>query len=441
VISVFRFWSRSSTWGICYRVLTASGGLILVVLVPLYTTVEEQGLYYSLLALSSLYVIFELGLNAAIINFMSHQLIDGPSGRQRNTRRVCLANQSRLLWFVTKWILAGVVLTAISVFGFGLYAFGNFFSSYPNLVPSLGMVAISTGLSLFFFAALAVMDGYNKMVEAFKYRILYMSAFLLIQFSLLIGGLSFMALALSQLLALLLLLPLVFLRNFTPYKRVLSFTMGPATIDIRNQVLPFQRRVAISWIFGFMPLQMMPIFLLNGLGPEWAGRFGMTQQVLNSLSATAFVFVQTKIPNMGILISKAKMKEAIQLYRQGMKESMLVSFVLITGILAVLWLTTFFGLTVIERLLPLSMFISISIIVMAQSLTFSRATFLRVNHIEVFAPTVLGGIILFLVLGLFSGSIGVWGVIALLVGEKLIVGVFWGGFIFRRYFDVFLARV
>lgn len=63
-----------------------------------------------------------------------------------------------------------------------------------------------------------------------------------------------------------------------------------------DEIFPFQWRIAISWISGYLIYQLFtPVIFATG-GAIIAGQIGMTLQVLNGIQALSMSWINTKIP-------------------------------------------------------------------------------------------------------------------------------------------------
>lgn len=62
-----------------------------------------------------------------------------------------------------------------------------------------------------------------------------------------------------------------------------------------DEIFPFQWRIAISWISGYLIYQLFtPVIFATG-GAIIAGQIGMTLQVLNGIQALSMSWINTKI--------------------------------------------------------------------------------------------------------------------------------------------------
>lgn len=417
-------------WALFYRLLVLLSGLMLILVLPFTTTLEEQGVYYALLGLVSLYVVADLGLSSALINFVSHQI---DADRLYDGQGVKAANLSLLLRFAASWALLGSMVLGLVVYLFGKTLLQKEFGVFPSLHEALLLVCVVTILTFQLFTAFAILEGLNKVSEAFFIRSIYVSVMITTQLVFLLAGYTYFALVIGQVLALLTAAVLFLSRNLSRFIELASVPTQKADLSIREKVIPFQQRLAVSWIFGFLPIQIMPSLLFATLGSVWAGRIGMTQQIVTAISATAFIFVQVVVPRIGQLVASEQTSAVLAIYKTALKRSLMMSILAVVCVIAAQLTMTEIALEVSARILPLDLLLPFMFLVFCNWLSFSRAALARAYHEEVMLwPTIIGGIITIGVLtvsGSMEPKLVVYGIVSSAAFASLILG----GAFFRAF--------
>src|SRR6185436_11092802 len=77
-----------------------------------------------------------------------------------------------------------------------------------------------------------------------------------------------------------------------------------SNLSWRNEVWPFQWRIAVSWISGYFIFQLFTPLLFASRGPAEAGRMGMSFAIVTVMSGVAMVWLSTKIPAFGESIAR-----------------------------------------------------------------------------------------------------------------------------------------
>lgn len=405
-------------------------GVALIAILPLTTTIEEQGIYYALLGLVSLYVVADLGLSTALINFISHQI--DPEG-QLPLDRVKAANLARLISFAKKWAIYGSMLLGIFVYFFGVIVLNKYFLEFDLLHSAILLIAVATILTFQLFIGFAILEGLNKVTEAFFLRTIYVITMITIQIIMLVTGLSYFSLAIGQITALGVASIIFLIRNYPYLKQISKASKNASDLSIRNKVIPFQLRVAVSWFFGFLPIQLMPTLLIGTLGAAWAGRIGMTQQVVTAISATAFIFVQTVVPKLGQLVASGHNCEIKRLYKIALRRSFAITMLGIIMVIIAKISMEYVSPEIADRILPLQLLIVFITLGLINWITFARAALARTYHQEImFWPTIYGGFFTLIVCAISSHltpTTVVFGIVIISTIASIIIG----GFNFTRF--------
>lgn len=405
-------------------------GIALIAILPLTTTIDEQGIYYALLGLVSLYVVADLGLSTALINFISHQI---DPNDQSTIDRVKTANLARLVSFAKKWAIYGSILLGIFVYIFGTIVLDNYFLEYPLLHSALLLICVATIFTFQLFIGFAILEGLNNVTEAFFLRTIYVITLISIQVIMLASGLSYFSLAIGQITALAVASIIFLLRNYPYLKQIGKASTNATDLSIRKKVIPFQLRVAVSWLFGFLPIQLMPTLLIGSLGAAWAGRIGMTQQLVTAISATAFIFVQTVVPKLGQLVASGHNCEIKKIYKIAVRRSFAITMLGIITIVIAKILMEYVSPEIADRILPLQLLIVFITLGLINWITFARAALARTYHQEImFWPTILGGVSTLLVFAM-SSYLSPTAVVYGLVISSTVASIIIGGAIFRKF--------
>lgn len=418
------------SWALIYRFVIMISGVLIISILPFKTTPEEQGLYYALLGLISIYVVVDLGLSSMLINFISHQTMSGKDDHQIEIKK---ANLALLLRFAIKWVVVSSLLLGFFVYHVGHDILSEYKTVFMGLEQVVMLVCLVSIMTLILFAGSAVLEGLNKVSEAFFIKTIYVTVMIVMQIILLFMDMSYFALLAGQGIALVLAGVIYLKRNLASLLELILYSTEYANVSIVNQVIPFQLKVAISWVFGFLPIQIMPTILFTTLGPVWAGKIGLTQQIVTALSATSFIFIQVVVPKIGQLASLKKSKEVSVIYKKALKKSLLFSVVSILIVALSVEILTKYQRDIADRLLPTALLLVYLLIILINWLTFARAVLARAFHKEIILfPAILSG---FISISIFYNAqvLGYSLTIILHVLNLLLCNIIIGGYLFKRF--------
>ncbi len=300
---------RAVGWTAAARVWSVLAGPISVVLIATRLSAEEQGFYYTFASIVSFQVMFELGLGMVVLQFASHEKAflewqsDGTlNGSEVEKGRLAALLRKTLQWYAVAAALSGVTL---------LIGGTLFFAFKPTAVsgwqsPWIAL-AILAGGTLFLTPFLSMLEGCGLVTEVARVRLWQAIASNLTAWSVLLaGGRLWASPAISG--ASLLFggawVLLIHRRFFSDLLR----TRGDG-ISWREEVWPFQWRIAVSWISSYFIFHLFIPVLFTSRGPAEAGRMGMSLTLASAVYLVSNSLLTTKVPQFGELIARRDFAE------------------------------------------------------------------------------------------------------------------------------------
>lgn len=300
---------RATLYSLGNTLCTVIFGPLIAYLIATRLSKDVQGYYYTFGSLLGLQVFAELGLGAVITQFASHEwasltLRDG---------RVEGADSSRsrlagLLRFSLRWYAGASLAVLMPLAGFGFYFFQSPQSADVSWRgPWLGLCLLAA-LRLMLTPALALLDGCGQVAEAYGFRLLDGVTKAMSTGIAIILGFNLWTAAFVTLNSLV--VALVFLgvryRNFFGSLMALEVR---EKIHWKEEVLPMQWRIALSWLSGYFAFQLFTPVLFHYRGPRESGQFGLTWNMVTSINSIGAAFLQTKAPTFGSLVAARNFSE------------------------------------------------------------------------------------------------------------------------------------
>lgn len=369
-------------WNICSGVLT-------ILAVAYFISPAAQGFYYTFNSLIALQIFAELGLNSAIVQFASHEMArltwhtDGTLvGDAMAKRRL-----KSIMVFVLRWFSVVAVLMIAILLPAGLY----FFSVNEQLEikeQSVGLpwslLVFSTAGNLFIAAIAAILEGCGKVAHVALLRLwqsIFSVAIGLITLSL--GGQLF-ALTLSSMAMGAVGLIWIWV-NYRAFLRDLLYHNAKASsMKWREEIWPFQWRIAVSWISGYFIFQLFNPLLFKTHGPILAGQMGMTLQIVGAINGAAMAWISTKVPTYGLLIARKQRQDLDALFFRGLLQSGAFLFASLIAAWIVLYYLTVTESQYAQRVLPLGLFTVLCLVSLMNHVVFAEASYLRAHRKEPF---------------------------------------------------------
>jgi glycosyltransferase involved in cell wall biosynthesis/O-antigen/teichoic acid export membrane protein len=287
------------------RVWSLATGPVLLFLIASHFTRELQGYYYTFRNLLALQVFVELGLGQVILQFASHEwsrlMLDEQGqivgDRQALSRLVSLGR------FAFKWYAFGGAVIAV---GLGLGGF-VFFSSSPQIGIRWGapwfVLCLLSGVDLWGLSMWSLLQGCGQVTQVYGFHLvqgLLRSVF--VWLAILLGaGLwtapveSFIGLAWAA---------LFLCGRYRRFFRAFWTPVAGPSVSWREEMLPFQWRIALSWLSGYFIYSLFTPMLFKLRGPVAAGQMGMTWALVGVLSTVSATWIYAKAPRFGVLVAR-----------------------------------------------------------------------------------------------------------------------------------------
>lgn len=328
---------------VLYAILTRGWGFaagpVTALLIATKFTPTIQGFYYTFGSILALQTFAELGIGFAVTQFASHEWAKLRIGENRRiagdpdslSRLVSLA-QIAVKWYSVAAIL---VMAGLSIGGY------VFFSQSPaqNVGWKLPWISLCvlTGLNLFTVAIWSLLEGCNQVSNVYFYRFFQgLLGSLAVWSAILLGANLWTASIMT--LAGLIYAGLFLRRNYWEFfKSLLLIKSNGPRLSWRTDILPFQWRIALSWISGYFTFSLFTPVLFHYHGPVIAGQMGMTWSLAGALSAVGAAWLTPRVPQFGMMVAQERYDEMDRLFR---RLTFIVTGITISGAAAI-WLLVF----------------------------------------------------------------------------------------------------
>ena len=311
---------------------------ITLYLIATYFTPQEQGFYYTFANILSLSMFLEMGLGVVLTQFASHEFAylawsaEGSlTGDEEALRRLLSILRKSVKWYGVLSFVFLAVLIPIGLIFFGT----NPDSTKVNFVlPWVLLVSFST-LNLAIYPVFTVIEGCGKVAQLQQMR-LYQALFGALSIWLIIisrGSLyTASILAVSNFIVSAAWLQI----NFRGLIRQISKqreATGLPQVSWREEILPMQWRIALSWMSGYFIYQLINPLLFKYQSSAVAGQMGMSQSISNIALGISIAWISTKFPTYGTLIQKKQYAELDSLALKGTLQALIFNLLLSAAVL------------------------------------------------------------------------------------------------------------
>lgn len=439
---------RAIAFTVLARGWSSLAGIGTLTLIARFLSPAEQGFYYTFYSLVALQIVFELGFSVVILQTASHEaahLVISPDGvitgpEEAHSRLASVLQKS------VRWYTVAAVLMAATLVPVGLAFFRHAANRPGGGSVHFGwpwfLVVVASSCTFQIDPLFSFLEGCGYVPEVARTRLrqsllgtaLGWAAFLL-HAGLFAPGCMILGQALAGSWFVLgkrgLLLPLF--HHVTARFR----------IDWRAEVWPFQWRIAVSWLAGYITSQLFNPILMEFRGPVEAGRMGMSLNVCATLSSMAIAWMNTKAAPFGRLIARKEYSSLDRMFFRALWQSTLAAVLACGAVwMTITWLGTrglrLHGVLLASRLLPPLPLAMLFFGTVGNIVVFAEALYLRAHKQEKFMVNSLMGAVYIAPLAYFLGRWqnphgGAWGIAAAYAIGTLFIGLGYGTYTFLRW--------
>ena len=397
------------------KVVQASGGLISVIFISRYLNLIEQGYYYTFGSILSIQIFFELGLSGVITQFVAHEFAllkwEGPICL--NGSPEALSRLSSLLRFCVKWFsfLAVILFTILIITG--LFFFNKFGGKENNVdwITPWIIISFSTSCSFIFSPILAFLEGLGKVKNVAIFRLVQQSIQISVLFICLMLHLKIYSSPLAYLIAFLITPIYIYGSiNFLILKQI-WLQIQSWTINYKEEIFPYQWRIALSWISGYFMYQLFNPVTFATDGAIVAGQMGITIVLLNGILSISLSWLNTKIPLFSNLIARKNYFDLDKIFKKTITQTSFVSLLGVCSFILFIYVLKINHNPISNRFLPILPLTLLAISTFANQFVSALAIYLRCHKKE---PFLIFSIVLAilttgstLVLGKYFGVLGI----------------------------------
>ena len=435
---------RAVVFTILARGWSSLAGIGTLALIARFLTPAEQGYYYTFYSLVALQIVFELGFSVVILQTAGHEAAhlaiaaDGTiTGPARAHARLASVLQKSIRWYSVAAVLMAIIVLPLGMRFFSsqtaAHAHGSR-ASHPIawLLPWI-LVVVATMCTFQIDPVYSFLEGCGfvakvaraRLAQAIAGTVLGWTA-LLLHHGLLAPGLMILGQALAGSTLLFakrrLLLPL------------LRYEPGDFRIQWGSEVWPFQWRIAVSWLCGYLTFQLFNPILFHYRGAVEAGQMGMSTNICSTLSAMAIAWMNTKAAPIGQMIARREYARLDQVFFRALVQSTAAAILACGAVLAAVIYLRSRQVPLALRLLPTWPFAMLLAATVLNIIVFAEALYLRAHKQEKFmVNSILGALWMAPAALLLGQRYGAFGIAATYLLGTLVIGIGYGTFTFRKW--------
>jgi len=370
---------RAIAYTLFGRGWTALSGVVTLFFISKWLNPHEQGFYYTFTSLLALQVIFELGLNSVVIQFTSHEMakmffthqgtLDGDSVSKSRLRSLFI--------LVIKWYGVSSLLILILIFPLGWSFFsGNEYKSLVSWQVPWFFLIIGTALNILIVPLFSILEGCGKIAEVAKLRLIQGVLGALLLWILLMNKFCLMAAPIVNICIFCIAVVYIFSKYRLFFGDLMAFNQTDK-VSWKHEIFPFQWKVAVSWLSGYLMLQLFVPIIFFISGPSQAGQMGLSLSVASAILGLSISWVNTKAPLFGMLVVQKKFDLLDQVFLKSLIQSSFVIIVISIFVYATNIYLVHKDYSLVHRSLPLLPFFFLLLTTVLNNLLFAQSIYLR----------------------------------------------------------------
>ena len=388
---------------VLYSMLTRGtqgvAALIGIILVGHFLDRTTQGYYFTILGFVAFVQLADFGLTYAVMQSASHEAATTGSTGDRLPEGQVGRRLAALLRGATRFNTATTMLATLAIAGVGtrILTSGSATGAptsewWVPWIASLASVAAGQLLN----PRVSLLEGAGFVSAVWLFRLVQeLAAALTLWTALILGG-GLWAIALSY--ATRVAVGLVWL-GAAPRRRYFATLMGAQAgsglgVYWRGEVWPFQWRIGVSAMSGYLIFQFFTPLMFALKGPTIAGQFGMTLTLTNGLLTVTTAWLNSLAPRFGTLIATRSYDRLNQEFARSVRSSFFVVLVIGAAMSAGSLMLARVQNPLAQRLLPPSAFAFFVAATVINHLVFAMAIYLRAHRREpLLVSSVVGALI------------------------------------------------
>lgn len=387
------------------RSWSAIAGAIMVLGMSRWFSPSEQGYYFTFFSLLGLQVFFELGFNYVVTQIVSHEVahlgnrlldLDNSAGQ--------LDRLASLIKLLKRWYAVAAVLFFFLVTLVGEIFFRHTSAASPQAWESSWMLLVAaSAANLYVSPLLAVAEGMGFVGKVARVRLAgsmlgYLTLWLLLSMG---AGLravpiiSWINLVVSG-------IWLLTEGNFITKLSKKPLFDPKATVSWRTEIFPFQWRIALSWVSGYLIFQLFNPVIFAYQGPVEAGRVGLALTIFNTLLSMSMSWVMAKVPTIGGFLARGEHDKAKTAVTRLIAKSGAFHLIASSGFIATVLVLQHLKVPQVSRLPGVEILLCLAVISQANHFIGSVAAYIRAHKVE---PLMLSSVVV-AVLSLLAVFVG-----------------------------------
>jgi O-antigen/teichoic acid export membrane protein len=367
-------------------------GPVTLLLLPLYVTVEDQGIWYTFLGLAALSTFADLGFTNIITMFSAHEIskLSFDENKKLTGDTINISRLSSIFSFILNWTFKIGTIAFCTMFVVGFVLFQSKLIGNSWQLPWIIFIFASFILYLA-NSFLVFVEGCNLVADVQKLRISHGIVSAILFLIALLSGMSILGLTIAMIISATFLLAICLLKFKSLFIQLVKSPKIDVK-DIRSEFYNLFWKYAASFSSGYFIYQIYTPLVFAIYGPQLAGQVGFSLTLWIAVFTLSNIWMQSSYPQFNIYVAQKEWS----LLDKRFKSSFILSLITLAtaSLLFILIRAYFEQLEIFKRMLPLSTQLLLIFGWFLVLISSSISLYVRSHKIEPFAlPTFIQAII------------------------------------------------
>jgi O-antigen/teichoic acid export membrane protein len=368
------------------RGVQSAGAAVSIVLVARYLSISTQGYYYTILGFVAFVQLADFGLAYAVMQSASHeaQRASNTDGGNSNKPEAASERLHALLKGATRFNVAASAFAIVIIALVGTAVL----NANPVAAQELQfdwrgpwfVALLFAGANQLLTPLVSVLEGSGYTAEVWRLRLEQEIVAAVCLWVALVVGAGLWSVALAW--AARFLVGSVWVSRSRAWLGYRPKSEVSTTSYWLQEVWPFQWRVGLSYLAGFLIFQAITPIIFSVRGPVAAAQFGMTMAIVNGLLSVSTAWLNSRAPAFGKLIADRSYERLDREFATALKSSLLLVTFLGFVVIGLLAFLQSIGSSFAARLLPLFPFATLAASAVVNHFITGLAVYLRAHRRE-----------------------------------------------------------
>ena len=366
------------------KIVVVGFGLVIAILISTKLTPKQQGIHFLFQSLIGFSVLAEMGVTYSVIQLTSRALGTRTVSRGYNRRLV----GARYLLFTAKWFgFSSILLAAI------LGPVGNYWiligenSGGQIIRDYIGfwyVLVFSNSITLFGNGVLGFFEGYGDISGSNLCRIVVSTVYNSTIVASMYGGFEAKSIVLGSCAANLAVLSLLYIKYRKQIVTLLRLALTRSLkVNWVNEIKPFQTRISISWLSGFIANQLTLPLIYKYLGSIEAGRIGLSIQLCSVLNGVAIAWPLASASKLSRAFALNQYRSRLNIFLNDLRISIVIFSILVIIMVCSVRVVSIFKIFDLDRIVPFQIILLVLMpLAFVTHLNNSLAIYIRSSGVE-----------------------------------------------------------